>query len=43
MSHLQEGKIKDVFEDNLEEELRQISDLVEEYNFISMVLIILLY
>jgi hypothetical protein len=43
MSHFQEGKIKDVFEDNLEEELRKISDLVEEYNFISMVLIILLY
>ncbi len=37
MSHFQEGKIKDVFEDNLEEELRKISDLVEEYNFISMV------
>jgi hypothetical protein len=37
MSHNQEGRIKDVFEDNLEEELRKISDLLEDYNFISMV------
>jgi|APCry1669189241_1035207.scaffolds.fasta_scaffold372916_1 hypothetical protein len=37
MSHNQEGRIKDVFEDNLEEELRRISELIEEYNFISMV------
>ena len=36
MSHY-EGKIKDVYSDNLEEELRKISHLVEEYNFISMV------
>jgi hypothetical protein len=34
-----EGKIKDVFEENLDDELRKISELVEEYNYISMVLL----
>ncbi len=38
MSHnYQEGRIKDVYEDNLEQELRKISYLLEEYNFVSMV------
>jgi hypothetical protein len=37
MSYNQEGRIRDVFEDNLEDELRKISDLLDEYNFISMV------
>jgi hypothetical protein len=38
MSHNYEGKIIDVYEDNLEEELKRISYLVEEYNFVSMVI-----
>jgi hypothetical protein len=38
MSYSHDGKIKDVFEENLEEELRKISELLEEYNYISMVL-----
>lgn len=38
MSHNCEGKIKDVYEDNMEEELRKISQLLDEYNFISMVI-----
>ena len=37
MSNNHEGKIKDVYEENLEDELRKISELVEEYNYISMV------
>jgi hypothetical protein len=37
MSHNTEGKIKDVYEYNMEEELRKISLLLDEYNFISMV------
>jgi hypothetical protein len=37
MSHNQEGKIKDVFEDNLIDELRKISELIDEYPYVSMV------
>lgn len=33
----QEGKIKDVYEENMEDELRKISELIEQYKFISMV------
>ena len=40
MSHNQEGKIKDVWEENMVDELRKISDIVEEYNYVSMVSII---
>jgi hypothetical protein len=39
MSNTQDGKIKDVYEDNLADELRKISELVEEYSYISMVYI----
>jgi hypothetical protein len=37
MSHNQEGKIKDVWEENMIDELRKISEIVEEYNYVSMV------
>lgn len=37
MSNNHDGKIKDVYEENLYDELRKISELVEEYNYISMV------
>jgi hypothetical protein len=40
--HFQEGKIKDVYDENMKEELLKISDLVEEYNWIAMVIIILI-
>lgn len=32
-----EGKIKDVYEENIVDEMRKISELIEDYNFISMV------
>jgi hypothetical protein len=32
-----DGKIKDVFEDNMIEELRKISELIEDYPYVSMV------
>ena len=37
MSQNQDGKIKDVFSDNMETELKNISELIESYNFVSMV------
>jgi hypothetical protein len=37
MSHNQDGKIKDVWEDNMIDEIRKISELIEDYNYISMV------
>jgi hypothetical protein len=37
MSYSVDGKIKDVFEDNMIEELRKISELIEDYPYISMV------
>lgn len=37
MSYFQEGKIKDVYQENLIEELKKISELIEKYNFVSMV------
>ncbi len=37
MSQSQDGKIKDVFSDNMEVELKKISELIETYNFVSMV------
>jgi hypothetical protein len=37
MSNNQDGKIKDVWEENLIDELRKISELIEEYNYVSMV------
>lgn len=37
MTYYQDGKIKDVNAENLTDELRVISDLLEDYNFISMV------
>jgi hypothetical protein len=39
MSHNQDGKIKDVWEENMIDEMRKISELIEDYNYISMVLI----
>ena len=39
MSQSNEGKIKDVYSDNFESELRKISSLIDEYNFVSMVII----
>ena len=38
MSNNQDGKIKDVWEENLIDELRKISELIEEYNYVSMVI-----
>ena len=38
MSYNQEGRIKDVWEENMIDELRKISELVEDYNYVSMVL-----
>ena len=32
-----EGRIKDVYEDGIVDEFRKISELVEEFNYISMV------
>lgn len=32
-----EGKIKEVFKHNLNEELKHISELIEQYNYVSMV------
>jgi len=40
MAHSLEGKIKDVYQENLVDELRKISELVEKYNHIAMVNII---
>lgn len=37
MSHFFHGKIKDVYQENLVEELRKISELVQKYNYIAMV------
>jgi len=37
MSHRNSNKIIDVYNENMIEELRKISDLVEEYNYIAMV------
>jgi hypothetical protein len=37
MSFNQEGKIKDVWEENMIDELRKISELIEHYNYVSMV------
>lgn len=37
MTHSQHGKIKDVYEENLQDELRKISELIDEYQIISMV------
>lgn len=39
MSQHIDGKIKDVYQENLVDELRKISELVETYNYISMVII----
>jgi hypothetical protein len=39
----QEGKIKDVFEDNMIDELRKISELIDEYPYISMVKKIIIF
>lgn len=36
------GKIKDVWDENMMDELRKISDLIEEYKYISMVYIYML-
>lgn len=38
MSHSNEGKIIDVYQENMADELRKISELVEKYNYISMVM-----
>ncbi len=38
MAHSLEGKIKDVYQENLFDELRKISELVEKYNYIAMVI-----
>jgi hypothetical protein len=37
MSEYQQGKIKDINEENLIDETRRISELLEEFNFVSMV------
>jgi len=37
MASFQEGKIKDVYQENMVEELRKISELIEKYNYVSMV------
>ncbi len=37
MTQMPEGKIKEVFKHNLDEELKNISELIEQYNYISMV------
>lgn len=37
MAHSLEGKIKDVYQENMVDELRKISELVEKYNYIAMV------
>jgi hypothetical protein len=38
MSYCVDGKIKDVFEDNMIDELRKISELVDDYPYVSMVI-----
>ena len=42
MSHSQDGKIKDVWEENMVDELRKISELIEDYNYVSMVIYIII-
>jgi hypothetical protein len=37
MTQNHDGKIKDVYEENIEDEIRNISYLIDEYNFVSMV------
>jgi|LauGreDrversion4_2_1035121.scaffolds.fasta_scaffold153691_3 hypothetical protein len=37
MSLNQNGKIKDVFNENVETELKKISELIDTYNYVSMV------
>ena len=32
-----EGRIKDVYEENIVDEFRKISELIEEFNYVSMV------
>ena len=41
MSYSLEGKIKDVYQENLADELRKISELIEKYNYVAMVYFIL--
>jgi hypothetical protein len=43
MSYDKEGKIIDVYEENLLDEIRKISELIEDYPFISMVKYIFKY
>ncbi len=37
MSQIQDGTIIDVYSDNIDQEMKNISKLVDEYNFIAMV------
>jgi hypothetical protein len=33
-----DGKIIDVYEENLNEEIKKISELIDDYNYVSMVI-----